>query len=209
MADLKQVLKKYGAYIELAAYFIAFISVFLPFKKIVKEERSMDLYKRKDMFGELSNIANEALKYDEKSGNASYIKFTSGVFVLIFTLLSAAVVAVNNFAKNVIENIKNNNKDKANIIEIAFEVIPLAFTFLSFLLTLISTGNGTFGRYMEEEENRKIKLQVGFYFLLLAILVVLAVRSAYLIMIKEYNKLLSNKPIAENRDQNEVSIPVN
>jgi len=208
MADLKQVLKKYGAYIELAAYFIAFISVFLPFKKIVKEERSMDLYKRKDMFGELSNIANEALKYDEKSGNASYIKFTSGVFVLIFTLLSAAVVAVNNFAKNVIENIKNNNKDKANIIEIAFEVIPLAFTFLSFLLTLISTGNGTFGRYMEEE-GRKIKLQVGFYFLLLAILVVLAVRSAYLIMIKEYNKLLSNKPIAENRDQNEVSIPVN
>jgi len=110
---------------------------------------------------------------------------------------------MNNFANNVIENLKNNNKEKANIIDIAVEVIPLAF--LSFLLTLISTGNGIFGRYMEEE-GRKIKLQACFYFLLLAILVVHAVRIAYLIMIKEFNKLLNKKPIVQNRDQDEVSI---
>jgi len=122
--------------------------------------------------------------------------------------VSAAVVAVNTFAKNVVDNLKENSKDKAKIIDIAVDVIPLALTFLSFLLTLISTGNGILGSYIKEEGG-KITLQVGFYFLLLDILVILAVRIAYLIMIKEYNKLissLSNKPIAQNREVNSNEI---
>lgn len=122
--------------------------------------------------------------------------------------MSAAVVAVNTFAKNVVDNLKENSKDKAKIIDIAVDVIPLALTFLSFLLTLISTGNGILGSYIKEEGG-KITLQVGFYFLLLDILVILAVRIAYLIMIKEYNKLissLSNKPIAQNREVNSNEI---
>jgi len=217
MANLKPILVKYGAYIELAAYFISFIALLIPFKNIGKEkEKSLDLFKRKDADGEWNNmmeVINEGRKYND-SGNASYIKFTSGVFVLIFTLLSAAVVALNTFAKSVVENLKNNNKDKAKIIDITVEVIPLALTLLSFLLTLISTGDGKFGDYIKEEGG-KITLQFGFYLLLLAILVALAVRIAYLIIVKEYNKLISNKPIVQNREvkteqtANEVVVPVN
>jgi len=217
MANLKPILVKYGAYIELAAYLIAFIAILIPFKKVGKEEKkSLKYYKRKDMYGsydDFIDFTNEAKKYND-SGNASYVKFTSGVFVLIFTLLSAAVVALNTFAKSVVENLKNNNKDKAKIIDITVEVIPLALTLLSFLLTLISTGDGKFGDYIKEEGG-KITLQFGFYLLLLAILVALAVRIAYLIIVKEYNKLISNKPIVQNREvkteqtANEVVVPVN
>jgi len=219
MAALKPVLIKYGAYIELAAYILAFVSIFLPFKNIQKNKSILNLFKRKDIFDlmdDVSDVGDELLKFND-SGNASYIKYSSGICVLIFTIISAGVVALNTFARNIVENLKNNNKEKAKIIDIIVELIPLVFTFISFILTLISTGNGTFGLYIRSEKG-KVTLKVGFYLLLIAIIVALAVRIIYIIVVKEIIKTINKKPEFENREvkaeqteqtANEVVVPVN
>ena len=214
MADIKQILKKYSAYIELAAYLLAFISVFLPFKKVEKKKSNFNFYKRKDVIGLYGEADTE--KFDPVSGNASYIKFGSGVCVLIFTVLSAAIVAFNTFARNVVEKIKNNNKNNAKIIDIIIEVIPLGLTYISLLLTFISIGDGDLGK-LANASGLSIKLAVGFVFLLLAILIAIVVRTAYLVIVKEYINLI-NKPVVENKEiktgkteqtTNEVVVPVN
>jgi len=214
MSDIKQILKKYSVYVELVAYFLAFISVFLPFKKVEKKISNFNFYKRTDVIG-LYREANTQ-KFDPVSEKASYIKFGSGVCVLIFTILSAAVVAFNTFARNVVENIKNKNKKNAKIIDIIIEVIPLGFTYISLLLTLISTGDGDLGKFANANGS-SIKLAIGFVFLFLAIIIAIVIRTAYLIIVKEYI-ILINKPIDENKEinakkteqtTNEVIVPVN
>jgi len=222
MASLKPVLIKYGAYIELAAYVLAFVSVFLPFKNIQKNKNliDLDLFRRSaslmDMMDEVSEVTDELLKFND-SGNASYIKYSSGICVLIFTIISALVVAINTFVRNIVENIKNNNKSKAKIIDLVVELIPLLFTFISFLLVLISSSSGTFGLYIKSQKG-KVTLKVGFYLLLVAVIVALAVRILYVIVVKEILKGINKKPVTENREvkaeqtketANEVVVPVN
>jgi len=190
MANSKQILIKYGAYIELCAYFITFISVFLPFKHMTTEsERKAAKYdKRKDLpYG----IYKEFMKYQTESGNRSYISFTSGGWVLAFTIISLLLVLASTFAKSFVESLKKDNKDYEKIIDGIFEYVPIGLSSLSFLITLISSGNGELGVAAEEDE-RPIKLCVGFFFVILGLLVAVAVRIAYFVLVK--------KPALENRE---------
>jgi len=200
MVDVKQLLKKYGAYVELGAYLIAFISTFLPFWVLADEE---DIYtkfnKRKTLFG---------FKVQKESGSYLGEPFSSGVAVLIFVIISAIVVVVNTFARNVIENLKNNNKNIEKAIDISVELIPLLFTFISFILACCSAGS------KEVYGNILINRGVGVYLLIIALIVALAVRIAYILLVKEYI-VLSNKPVVENKEVNaeqtngEVKVEVN
>jgi len=192
MADVKQILKKYGGYIELGAYLIAFISTLLPFWVLADEddiekeiEKSFSKYmKRRTMFG---------VRVEKESGSYLGEPFSSGVAVLIFVIISAIIVAVNTFARNVIENLKNNNKNMEKAIDAAVELVPLLFTFISFILACCSAGSkevfGSIG----------INRGVGVYLLIIALIIALAVRIAYVLMVKEYIELFK-KPEFENKE---------
>jgi len=186
MADYKQILIKYGIYIELAAYLLALISIFLPFKCVVKERsygkrNDVDVIEMDDsVIKEIySEIDRELSKYN-KSGNASFINFTSGVFVFIFIFISAVIVAINTFTENIIIKIKE--KINFKFFDIVIELVPLALTIISFILTLIGTDN--YDKIIELNIGR-IKLATGFFLLLIAIIVAIAVRVAYLLLVKD------------------------
>jgi len=209
MAEIKPFIKKYGIYIELVAYLVTFISVFLPFKHLVDNKNNYDyadiFIKRSDYAGIVSDAASDAQKFNNKSLSASYIKFGNGVCVLIFTILAAIIVSVNTFSRSVIDNFKDNFVDRAKTIDVAVEVIPLVLSAFSFLLLLISTGDGALGKYLSVDNDKKIKMSVGFYFLLLALLVAIAIRVAYIILVKEFVK---PKKTTEQATNDEVAVQV-
>jgi len=213
MVNSKEIVIKYGAFIELVAYFITFVSVFLPFKHMTTEEEMKKARykydKRKDLPPELYS---EALKYDVRSGNISgnrsYISFASGGWVLAFTIISIILVLVGTFAKSFVESLKNDNKNYEKIIDGIFEYVPISLSVLSFLITIISSGNGELGK-LSEEDGRPIKVSVGFFFVLIGLLIAIAARAAYFVLVKK--PALENREIKAGRTEqtaNEVVVPV-
>jgi len=177
MADYRQILIKYGTYIELVAYLLALISIFLPFKSVsVVKEKSFG--KRNDITVNENYIKldQELSKYD-KAGKASFINFTYGVFVLIFILISAVIVALNTFAYNCIEKLKE--KINFKFLGIIIELVPLTLTIFSFILTLIGTINNDI---ISELNIGKIKLAIGFFLLSIALIIAITIRIIYIFL---------------------------
>jgi len=148
----------------------------------------------RELVSKIYHEASHDPKYMDESHpmiTKSYNKFSSGICVLIFVLFSVIIVGVNTFAKNAVENFKNENKSNAKTIETIIDLVPFVFTFFSFLLTLI-TAFSIFDKF--------IKVNVGFVFLLIALIVALAVRGIYLFMIKDYLKYIK-KPTTETPEQ--------
>ena len=214
MANYKEILIKYGAFIELGAYLITFISIFLPFKHMTTEEEMKAARSKYDKRKDLSpEDYSEALKYDAMSGNISgnrsYISFASGGWVLAFTIISIILVLVGTFAKSFVESLKNDNKNYEKIIDGIFEYVPISLSVLSFLITIISSGNGELGK-LSEEDGRPIKVSVGFFFVLIGLLVAIAARVAYFVLVKKPD-FLNREVKAEKTGQttNEFVVPVN
>jgi len=197
MAGLQDIVKKNGNYIELGAYLLAFISVFLPFMTVDSDVFEEDHYSGdRQLVWKIYREAMHDPKYMDENHpmiTRSYTTLKSGVCVLIFVLISALFVAVNTFAKTAVENFKNDNKTNAKTIETIIDLVPFIFTSFSFLLTIISALS-VFDKF--------IKVNVGFFFLLISLIVALVVRAIYLVKIKEYLEYLKNlkKPV-ENPEQ--------
>lgn len=81
MDKVKEIVKKYGNYIELGGFVLTFIAVFLPFVTV---------------------------SFWGISASAAIIKVTMGVFILIFAIFGIALVAIDTFAKSVFENARKN-----------------------------------------------------------------------------------------------------
>lgn len=130
--------------------------------------------------------------------------YKSAKLLLVFVIISAIIVAVNTFARKAIENFENNNKSNAKIIDVIIEAVPLLLTFVSLILFIIAAADVSSGKDVVGQAFRNVKVvyAVGFYFLLLAIIVAFVVRIAYILVVKEYINL-SNKPV-ENREANMV-----
>jgi len=95
----------------------------------------------------------------------------TGVIVLILTIISAIVVAINTIAKNVFEK----------TIEYVVKLIPLIFTVISIILTIHVFAT------TEILRRRDINCTGG-YIILVAMIIAFAVRTAYLIMVKKLFK---------------------
>jgi len=178
MANLKNTIIFFGL-IELISYFSAIISVFLPFMvldaAVIKEDNYNGDVKL------VIDIVREVM-FDPRYQNVryvprSYIRFTTGVCVLIFVIISVLFAGINTFTKIIAENSKNdksNGKTNVNIIDI----IPLIFTIISIILTIIS-GLSIFDEY--------ILMSIGFISLLIALIVAFVDRIAYIIVIKKHS----------------------
>ncbi len=83
MDQLKDIVKKFGGFIELGGFALALISVFLPFV---------------------------VASYYGISASVSFIHDGWGVFVLILTILGAAYVAIDAFAPQIFNKLVNGNK---------------------------------------------------------------------------------------------------
>jgi len=185
MADFRQILKQYGSFIELGALLLAFISVLIPFISISHKVIEDNFFNETDIYA-----VGEMIQKDKVSNvNLSYVKFKSGKWVLFFVIVSALFVSLNTFAKNVVENLKNNNKNYAKTIDAVVELVPLIFIAISFLLTVIS-GFTLPSKYRS--------LTVGYYLLLLSLIVILAVRVYYLYKIRKLNEDIKVKEISKN-----------
>ena len=136
MDKLKDITKKYGNFIELGAFVLLFISVFLPFVTV-------------SLYG--------------YSISGSIIKDTLGVFILIFAILGAGYVAIDSFAKDVFKGVREGNKNAGLILDL----IPLGLAGLSLLFDIIK-GAQTSTAYSY--------LNVGFYFILIATVVIILTR---------------------------------
>jgi len=178
--DFRQILKKYGGYVELVAYLVAIISVFLPFI----------------IMGISDSSFNESVSFVGIS--------TSGIVVLILIVISAVVVAINTFAKKIIDNLKNNKKNNAKIIDIIVETIPFVFTLISIIIALI-TKNHFLNKYFIY---RNVS-GVGSYLLFFAMIIAVVVRAIYLIIVK---KCFDSKEVKTGQTEqaiNQVVVPVN
>jgi len=196
MADYRQIIIKYGTYIELVAYLLALISIFLPFKS-VSEVKETSYGKRDDtVIKEIYKEINHELAKYNKSGNASFINFTTGVIVLIFIIISAVIVAINSFAYNAIEKLKE--KVNFKFFGIIIELIPLTLTIFSVILTLIGTDNND---EIVKLNIARIKLAYGFFLLLIALIVAIALRIVYILLIKEGVKLNNKQKYVEQIDE--------
>lgn len=91
MDKLKDITKNYGHFIELGAFVLMFISVFLPFVTV-------------SIYG--------------FTASASFIKDTLGVFVLIFAILGCAFVAIDTFAKDVFKKFRDGSKNAGLILDL-------------------------------------------------------------------------------------------
>jgi len=176
-----EMLRKFAGIIELLAYLLVIISVFLPYV-------SVDLGNNR-YFGSLSESANYINTYA-----------TSGVCVLIFCIISTIFVAVNTFTRNVIENLKNDNKNSAKTIDVMAELIPFIFTFISFILIIVNANEASTDVEKANLFLNIVNLGIGFYLLLIGIIVALAVRILYIIFGKGYIKF-SNEPKVEEVEQ--------
>jgi len=168
MAGYRQILKQYVNYIEFGALLVAFISILIPFIKI-------NLFDKTDIaiFGKIT---------------ISYVKFRSGKWVLFFVIVSTLLVGLNTFARNMVEYMKSTYKH-AKTIDAVVELVPLIFISISFLLTIIS------GITLPTKFR---SLTVGFFLLVLSLIVILAARVFYLLKIRKLNKDISIKEIREN-----------
>jgi len=173
----REILKKFLGCLELAAYLVVIISVFQPYV-------SVDL-------GE-----SKIFSYYTQSANYIGTFGTNGVIVLIFSIISALFVAINTFARNVVENLKNDNKNSAKTIDVLAELIPFIFTFVSFILIIINAKD-TAAEVKEVNYFFNIAgLGIGYYLLLVGIIIAFVVRILYIIFGKNYLRF-SNKPVAE------------
>jgi len=166
MAAIKPILKKFGGFIELGAYLLAFISVFLPFFTV-----------KQDIGKDMEELLSRYSKNVETSKSFSYIKtYTSAGWLLAFVIISALIVAVNTFARKVVENFENDNKSNAKIIDVIIEAVPLLLIFVSLILLIISAADVSSGDEVISlmYKNVKVMYGIGFYLLLLAIISVCA-----------------------------------
>ncbi|OUM58999.1 hypothetical protein PIROE2DRAFT_64051 [Piromyces sp. E2] len=173
-------IKQYGGYIEIGAYILAAISVCLPF---LSAQTFMGTY------------------------SASYIHDSKGVCILIFSILSAVIVGINTFGKTAVENFKNDNKSNAKIIQIFIEVIPLVFTFISLILFLVTAMDLS---NIPEMYRDIISYAVGFYFLLVALVLAIVLRILQIISNKVFSS--DNKeatPATQPAANESVTVQVN
>jgi len=184
---LYEFIKKNGVYIELGAYVLAFISIFLPFINVTFfVSVSMSLF----------SVGSEV------TGTAT----AAAIFLLLFVIASGALVGINTFANHIIENFKKNNESKVKTIDMVVDIAPFGFSVASFLIVIIAAIVAK-----NHEYSGLISLAVGFYFLLIAYIVAIAVRGYYLYFIKE---IMGSKPNFETREvkteqTNEVTVQVN
>jgi len=180
-------IKKNGAYIELGAFALAFISVFLPFVNVDTIIGSV---------GGVSLVSGSTV---------------GGIFIILFVLISAALVGIAKFANYIIENFKKENKIQPKTVDNIVDIGPLCLSIASLIIVII----GVFKAKNEESKAfglAEASLSVGFYFLLIAFIVAIAVRLYYLICIKE---MFKNEPVSEKREvkteqtNNEVTVQVN
>ena len=134
MDQVKDIVKKYGSYIVLGGFGLAFISVFLPFI-------SASAYG----FSISANLMDDG---------------AWGWIVMLLALAGAAIVAIETFAKQVLNSVKNN------IVELLVNFLPLGFAGLIFLITLVEG---------IQAKNSYTHWNVGFFFLILAALIAGAV----------------------------------
>jgi len=180
MDDFRQILKKYGGYVELAAYLLAIISAFLPF--IIQ--------------GMSDSSFNESISFVSIS--------SSGIVVLILIIISATVVAINTFAPKIIDNLKNKNKNNAKIIDIIVETVPLVFTLISIIITFF-TNNHFLNQYFIYRN----VCGIGAYLIFLAMIIAVIIRVTYLIMVKKFFSNKEVKIGQTEQALNQVVVPVN
>ena len=166
MDQLKDIVKKFGGFIELGGFALAFISVFLPFA-------AMSYY---------ITISTSFVNADGW-----------GVFVLILTILGAAYVAIDAFAPQVFKKLINGNKT----IETVLGLVPLGIAGIAFLITFI---DGL--RYWTTSY---VHVSVGFFFILIGLVVVIFIRVMKNFVIKNAFANLNNKPqapVVQNNNNN-------
>jgi len=156
----KDIFWNYGRYVELLAYVLAFISVFLPFL-----HGTLDNWHEVKMLG---NVYRDAI-------SVSYIHYKPGVCVFIFTIISALLVLLALFAGGFIRKLQN--RSNGNIIDAIVELLPLHFTLNSIVLSFISVSDIDGIR-----PAGNISIGAGYYLLLLALLVAAVIRIVYLFM---------------------------
>jgi len=184
----------YG-YVELIAYVLAFISLLIPFisvdtmnSKNINEYDILeadigllfDLLYENDFIDFSRGIKTGSLKNAlYPTLTRSYIKFRSGIVVLIFIIISAIFVAATKFAKKFVESLKNN--ENAKTVNTILESVPFLLTLTSLILTIVS---GT------SVSCRIIDLATGFILLIVALSIALLSRVIYIVVDK--NLLKSN-----------------
>ncbi|MBR4177910.1 MAG: hypothetical protein IKR57_01010 [Bacilli bacterium] len=152
MDKVKEIVKKFGGFIELGGFAFCIIGVFLPF--VVAS-----------FFGYTASVA--------------FIKATWGVIILIFSILGAAVIAGEMFAKDLYKKIVKDNKTIQLVIDLAL----LGIAIMTLLVTIIK-GSQASSAYTH--------LGFGFYLLLIGAIVVVAVRVVKCFMIKNISVKISN-----------------
>jgi len=184
----------YG-YVELLAYVLACISLFIPFISVdTIQSKNIDEYDILEadisLLFELliengfidftRGIKTSAMKNAlYPTLTRTYIKFKSGVAVLIFIIISTIFVATSKFAKKFVESLKKGGNAKT--VDTIIESIPFLLTLTSLILTIVS---GT------SVSCRIIDLAIGFILLIIALSIALLNRLIYIIVDK--NLLKSN-----------------
>ena len=134
MDQIKDIVKKYGSYLVLGGFGLAFISVFLPFV-------SASAYG----FSISANLMDDG---------------AWGWIVMLLALAGAAIVAIETFKRDLFDAAKNE------IVELLVNFLPLGFAGFIFLITLVEG---------IQAKNSLTHWNIGFYFLILASLLVGAV----------------------------------
>jgi len=200
MVDFIEIFRKCSTYIEIVAYLVALGTFFLPFKNISqiveksygKRNSVLDLYNKEQ-------ASTEIEKYNMETGNLLFIQYWLGVIVLVLTVISTIVVAINKFAEKIIEKLKNKFSNEI-IADIVVEVVPLIFSIISITLTFLSIGNGALTE-VAKVYNAQIKMSIGFYLLIIALILAVVVRIVYIVLFKMFNTFSHKVLYVEQTDE--------
>ena len=152
----------YGRYIELLAYILAIISVFLPFL-----QGTLDNWHSVQIRGTLYR----------DTISISYIRYKPGICIFIFTIISIILVLLALFARGLNRKLRNKFVGKTNIIDAIIELLPLHFTLNSLILSFISASDVDGIR-----PAGNVSIGAGYYLLLIALIIAAIVRIIYLFM---------------------------
>jgi len=201
MVDYIEIFRKSSIYVEILAYLVVLGSFFLPFKNISeivdqsygKRNSVLDLYNKEQATTEIE-------KYDMETGNLLFIKYWLGDVVLGLTVLSTIVVVLNKFFENIVERLKNKFSNEI-IADIVVEIIPLIFSIISITLTLLSIRNGELTRLARDVYHAQIKMCIGFYTIIIALILAVVVRIVYIILFKMFNTYSHKVLYVEQNDE--------